>query len=177
MKLIALGMAAVLVVSGCDTPPEKGVATAQTPTAVAGGAPEPVPTKETDYDKALRFTRCMTDNGVPTNDPVLGEMLPTGLSWGPGVTAAAIEAQRAAWGKCKALLPQTWPVKLDQREIERSRNYVLCMRENGIPEPIADANGVVDQPTDDQLYRMPGYDQAVAKCRHLVDDPANDHQD
>jgi hypothetical protein len=168
---------ALLALAGCDAAPEPQVATAQSPTAAVDGAPSSVPPKETDYDKALRFTRCMTENGVPTKDPVHGEMLQTGLSWGPGVSEASIEAQRAAWNKCKAFLPATWPVKLDQQEIERSREYVLCMRENGIPEPIADASGIVDQPTGDELYRMPGYDQAVAKCRHLVDDPANDHQD
>jgi hypothetical protein len=174
MKLIVVGLAAALALSGCDAPPEPQVATVQTPTA--GGQPRPSPTKETDYDKALRFTRCLTDNGVPTKDPVVGEMLPIGPSWGPGMTEADIAAQQAAWNKCKEFLPKTWPVKLDQKEIDRSREYVLCMRENGIPEPIADANGMVEQPTGDELFRMPGYDQAVAKCRHLVDDPANDHQ-
>ena len=168
---------ALLALAGCDAPQEPQVATAQTPTAAADGTPTAVPTKETDYDKALRFTRCMGDNGVAVKDPVHGEMLQTGLGFGPGVTAASHETQRAAWNKCKEFLPRTWPVKLDQQEIERSRQYVLCMRENGIPEPIADANGFVEQPTGDELYQMPGYDQAVAKCRHLVDDPANDHQD
>jgi hypothetical protein len=170
-------MAAVLALPGCDAQQEPQVATAQSPTAAAGGAPEPVPTKETDYDKALRYTRCMTDNGVPTKDPVVGEMLMTGMVWGPGVTQSDIDAQRAAWNKCKEFLPRTWPVKVDAKEIERSRAFVVCMRENGIPEPVADANGMIEYPTGDDLYRMPGYDQAVAKCRHLVDDPANDHQD
>jgi hypothetical protein len=175
VKRIVFGAVALLVLSGCAAPSSPQVATAQTPSAAAG-APEPVPTKETDYDKALRYTRCMTDNGVPTTDPVEGEMLQTGLIWGRGVTLAEMDLRMAAVDKCKHLLPRTWPVKLDPQEIERSHGYVLCMRENGIPEPLADANGIIDQPTDDQLYRMPGYDQAVAKCRHLVDDPANDHQ-
>ncbi len=175
MKRILFSAAVVLVLAACQAPAEPEIATAQTPAATPGG-PSPVPAEETDYDKALRYTRCMTENGSAMKDPVEGVMLDTGLLWGRDVTVEAMQRHRAAWNTCKAFLPRTWPVKLDQAELDRSRDYVLCMRDNGIPEPIADANGIVDQPTGDELYRMPGYDQAVAKCRHLVDDPANDHQ-
>lgn len=175
MKRTVLTAIVVVAVAACQAPAQPEVATAQTP-AVAPSTPGAAPAQETDYDKALRYTRCMTDNGFPIKDPVEGVMLEVGLMWGAGETIETIERRRAAWEICKQLLPRTWPVKLDQAEIDRSRDYVLCMRENGIPEPLADANGMVDHPTGDQLYRMPGYDQAVAKCRHLVDDPANDHQ-
>jgi hypothetical protein len=75
----------------------------------------------------------MTESGVQMTDPVEGEMLQTALSWGPGVTAESTQLRIAALAKCKGFLPRTWPVKLDQQEIERSQEYVLCMRENGIP--------------------------------------------
>ena len=51
------------------------------------------------------------------------------------------------------------------------------MRENGIPVPEPDANGIVREPTDYSWQSTPEYEAAVARCRHLVDDPANDAQE
>jgi hypothetical protein len=34
-------------------------------------------------------------------------------------------------------------------------------------------NGLSNEPTDNWLGRMPGYDPAARACRNLVDDPAN----
>jgi hypothetical protein len=70
-------------------------------------------------------------------------------------------------------LPATWPIKLDPKEVARSRGYVRCMRKRGIPEPVADENNVVNEPTDNRLFRIPGYEAVVAACRYLVDDPAD----
>jgi hypothetical protein len=144
------------------------VATAHPSTGTKSAAPSSVAPRETDYDKALRYTRCMTENGDKMPDPVEGKPLPLG-SVGNGWTTTATPA----FQKCKQFLPATWPIKLDPKEVARSRGYVQCMRKRGIPEPVADENGVVNEPTGDSLSQMPGYDAAVRACRHLVDDPAN----
>jgi hypothetical protein len=115
----------------------------------------------------------MTANGADTADPVEGRPFPTGLTFRAGQTADDIRAQQAAYDKCKRLLPATWPVKLDPKEVARSRGYFQCMRKHGVPEPVPDRNGLINEPTEDKLGRMPGYDAAVRACRHLVDDPAN----
>lgn len=85
----------------------------------------------------------------------------------------AHSAGRVAYEKCKRFLPATWPIKLDPKEVARSRGYVQRMRQHGIPEPVADEHDVVNEPTDNALFRSPGYEAAVQACRHLVDDPAN----
>jgi hypothetical protein len=47
------------------------VATAQAPTSVPFGAPVTSPSaKESDYNEALRYTRCMKDHGEDMADPV-----------------------------------------------------------------------------------------------------------
>lgn len=165
---------AVLVLAGCSGPASPTVATAQAP-ATPTAAPSSAPPPETDYDKALRYTRCLTANGVETRDPVIGEML---------VTYAFIDfanpdlnrmnAARQAHKLCKQYLPATWPIRLDAKEVARSRAYVECMRKNGIDEPLADANNMIQQPTDDSWGLTPEYEASVRKCRHLVDDAAND---
>jgi hypothetical protein len=47
------------------------------------------------------------------------------------------------------------------------------MGKEGISMPVADENGIIDEPPGDLLETMPGYREAEAACRHLYDDPAN----
>jgi hypothetical protein len=163
----------VLLLAGCGSAPAPQVATAHPSAGVASVPPSSVAPRESDYDKALRYTRCMTANGAPVADPVEGKELPTGETLVRGDTFDTNSPRRVAYQKCKQFLPATWPIKLDPKEVARSHGYVQCMRKRGIPEPVADENDVVNEPTDNRLFRIPGYEAAVAACRHLVDDPAN----
>ena len=68
---IALGLALVAdgsALAGCSAHHEPVVATAghAASTGSPGGAAPSPSASESDYDKALRYTRCMTDHGVQT---------------------------------------------------------------------------------------------------------------
>ncbi|MEH1017028.1 hypothetical protein V6U90_28510 [Micromonospora sp. CPCC 206060] len=164
---------AFLGLAACSSPqPTPEVASAQQPSDSASAGPSAA-VKETDYDKALRYTRCLTDNGAETPDPVEGKRLVTAHVITPGVNAETMLARMAAHEKCKRFLPATWPVKVDQAEFARSRPYFDCMRSHGMDEPMPDENGMVETPTDASYRSTPEYQDAIAKCRHLYDDPAN----
>ena len=65
LSLLLLSVA----LAGCTSaPPEPQVASAAKPNGSPVAA-SPSPAAQTDYDKALAYTRCMTDNGAPTPDP------------------------------------------------------------------------------------------------------------
>jgi hypothetical protein len=167
-KLLAVVAVASLAACGPAGGPQ--VATAQGPaTPPSGGPTSSAPAGDSDYDKALRYVRCMNENGENLPDPVEGQPLPLGtLGGGPftGVTPAYLA--------CKKYLPATWPVKLDPKEIARSAKFDECMRQKGFPLAEPDANGVVIEPGDiTTITHPPGYDGAVDSCRYLVDDAAN----
>ncbi|WP_238011628.1 hypothetical protein KZZ52_14600 [Dactylosporangium sp. AC04546] len=166
--VVFLGLAACSA-----TPPAPEVASARQPSASGSAGPSPA-TKDSDYDKALRYTRCLTENGAETSDPIEGEPLVTAHVIKPGASVETMLARMAAHDKCKQFLPATWPIRIDQAEVERSRPYFDCMRSHGIDEPIPDKDGMVQTPTDVSYRSTPEYQDAVAKCRHLYDDPAND---
>jgi hypothetical protein len=131
------------------------VATAQQPAAgVSIAASVSASVKETDYDKALRFTRCMTENGAETADPVEGKPIFTGsVRTSSGLVAldrsepsAVREAKFRAFPKCEHFLPNSWPIKVDPQEIARSRPYNECLKKHGFPQPEPDAKGMVHLP-------------------------------
>ena len=159
---VALTMAAT---TACGAPAGPTVATAQRPAAAASGTPS-TPAKESDYDQAVRYTRCMTDNGEKIPDPVEGKPLQLGAS-GKGWTTTS-----AAFATCRHFLPTTWPVKADPNEIARHRPWGDCMHKHGVdvPEMNPDANGLVHSPPDPTLYYTPQWQTAEAACRYL-DDP------
>jgi hypothetical protein len=171
-------LAAIVTLVGCGVDEGPRVATAQPATPAApGSAPPSAAGKDSDYDKALRYTRCMTQNGAVTADPVEGEPLVTynRLTRAEAESGAtAYQTRYAAHQKCKQFLPTTWPIRWDPQEVVRARSYLECMRRNGIPVPVPDQNGMAQEPTDDAWHSTPEYDAALRKCRHLVDDPAND---
>jgi hypothetical protein len=171
---LPLCLAVGLILAGCGHAAAPQVATARsaapphaaTPTRSAAAEP-------TDYDKALRYTRCMTANGAPTADPVAGKALVTINVIHVGESAATLKARSAAFGKCKQYLPTTWPLRVDPADVARSRAFVACVRGRGLSWPEPDANGMAAWPTDPQAMSTPAYDAAIRACRHLYDDPAN----
>jgi hypothetical protein len=165
----------VFALAGCTATQGPTVATAQRPAAAPSG-PASAPTSaapQSDYDKALSYTRCMTAHGVVTPDPVEGQPLVTVNIMHVGESEATIDNRYAAHDKCKSLLPATWPIKQDPADIARAHNFVECMRQHGQPEPEPDANGIVHEQTDDTWRSTPEYNAAFQVCKRLVDDPAN----
>ncbi|MEV6925843.1 hypothetical protein AB0M46_15280 [Dactylosporangium sp. NPDC051485] len=185
MRRAVIVVVAFFGLAACSSsPPTPEVASARQPSASAAAGPSAA-ARETDYDKALRYTRCLTENGAETPDPVEGEPLVTAyvVTSGTSVKTYAVTprtsvettvARIEAHEKCKQFLPATWPVKVDQAQVKRSRPYFDCMRSHGIDEPVPDENGMVQGRTDPSYRSTPEYQDAVAKCRHLYDDPAND---
>jgi len=171
----------MFLLSGCTAAPVSEIPTATKPSeAVAvpsstSSSASPAPLS--DFDKAVRYTRCMTDNGVTTKDPVVGEMLPIYMTLGPdeapGFYEGRATAFRAAWNKCKQLLPATWPVKEDPAQLAKERPFKDCLKRHGIEAFEADGNGMVHYPVDTSYLDTPEYRAAEDACRKFYDDPAN----
>lgn len=150
------------------------VATAQTSKAAApASSTAPKDAKESDYDKALHYTRCMTSHGTKMADPVEGKALILGnvTKFSKG-TVIDMNSTTGPFAECKKFLPTTWPVKLDAQDIVRSRAYDECLRKHGMNVPKPDADGMVEQPTDNTQWITPEGKAASAVCRPLYDDPA-----
>jgi hypothetical protein len=162
-------LAAVLALAGCTAPaPEPQVASAARPTASAQAASSPSATKESDYDKALRFTRCMNALGETIPDPVEGKPLQT-----TSQKMGDWYMPSSNFPKCKQYLPSTWPVKMDPKELAKEAKFDACLRKRGIVVPEPDANGMVHYSTDPGYWETPEYRAAEDACRYLYDDPAN----
>ena len=160
---------AVAALAGCTSPaPEPQVASAAKPTASAAAARTPSPTKESDYDKALRFTRCMNALGENIPDPVEGKPLQT-----TGQKMGYWYVPSSNFPKCKQVLPATCPVKMDPKELAKEAKFDDCLRKRGIVVPEPDANGMVHYSTDQGYWETPEYRAAEDACRYLYDDPAN----
>lgn len=162
-------LTAAVALAGCTSPaPQPQVASAAKTTASPEAAASPSPTKESDYDKALRFTRCMNDLGEEIPDPVIGQPLQlTGIRAGDWYTPSP------NFPKCKQYLPATWPVKMDPKQLAKEAKFVACLRKRGIVVPEPDANGMVHYSTDPGYWETPEYRAAENACRYLYDDPAN----
>jgi hypothetical protein len=162
-----------LALAGCTpAPAEPAVATAARSSAPPASATSS-PKAQTDYDKALAYTRCMSDHGAPTPDPVAGQPLVTVNTFHRGDTAAMYTAKQDAFKHCKQFLPATWPLKMDPKEEVRIRKFVACVRQRGLDWPETGTDGMAAWPTDPGAMSTPEYDAATNACRHLVDDPAN----
>lgn len=177
VAILAVGL------TGCDTTSDSipEVATAHHPPA-AGASQNPgasalpsADAQETRYAKALRYTRCMTDNGVKMADPVEGKALITAAgganTWVmPERSSDWISIPADTFNKCKQFLPDSWPVKEDPAQLARERPFVECMRKHGVSWPEPDADGTVNYPVAQDA--TPEYLAAEAACRHLYVDAA-----
>jgi hypothetical protein len=161
--------------------------------SVPSAAPATSAPPETNYDKALHFTRCMNDTleamypgrGTKMPDPVEGTPLQTWVTVPPDVyqgktVGAVMGDDGGGWQimvpepfeKCKHLLPPLWPVKEDPDDTRRFGAFYDCLRKRGIDVPRADANGIITSNPNPETHQTPEYQAAEAACRHLADDPA-----
>lgn len=112
-----------------------------------------------DLDR--QFASCMRDNGVDMPDP--------GTDGGLSVSSGAGDAEEAenmqkAFETCKEFTPNGGePVKMSPEDLEASREFAKCMRENGVDMPDPDPNGgmtgALEIPED-----MAVFDAALEAC-------------
>jgi hypothetical protein len=154
-----------LAVEGCTGGPAStpGVATASSTSAHPTGSPNAA--EESDYDKALRYTRCMTALGDKVPDPVEGK--PLQITAKPLGEGDGWQAESPNYAKCKHYLPATWPVKVDPQDLALAKMFAECMRKNGIDYPMPDENGVVAYPADPTAMENTQYYAAQNSCSEI----------
>jgi hypothetical protein len=132
---LGLGLLLVLTMAACGGADNKdgGVATVNgsgKPTSAANAG------SGSESEGALRFAKCMRENGVDMPDPQVQAGGPIDLSLPEGVDPNKADS---AMQKCKPLLPNGGePTKADPQVIEAQRKFAKCMRENGVsnfPDP------------------------------------------
>jgi hypothetical protein len=131
------------------------------------------PAPSSAQDRALAFSRCMRDNGVPNfPDPTVNEEGGVGLTVPDGTDRATVDRAMEA---CRQYQPDGGePTKLDPQRLEQLRAYAKCMRENGIenlPDP-TDQGIQVDGNTSGIDPASAAYQAADKVCRkHAPPEP------
>jgi hypothetical protein len=129
-----LGAAVVglLALGGCTNEPAAEVATVAGPTATT------TPTTTTDLQKEIEFVACMRGKGVADMvDPIPGDTSGrSAVRYMLDVLGKGSDnAFQAALDQCLNLLPPVpEPPPPGTEEIEKSRQFAKCMRENGAPD-------------------------------------------
>ncbi|MGH3714023.1 MAG: hypothetical protein ACRDT4_11270 [Micromonosporaceae bacterium] len=164
-KGLVLALMVALSVAGCGYADDgNGIATGGG-TAKATG---PAADRMTDKERAVKFGRCMRENGVPDfPDPDVE---------GGGVRLRAPEGMDkkkvdAAMEKCKQYLPNAGePPPADPKRRAQMLKYAQCMREHGVPKfPDPDDDGRM-QINSDQLGMPPDdprFKAAEKECAKL----------
>ncbi len=113
---------------------------------------------------AVKFAQCMRDNGVDIPDPgpdadKLGGL--TGVDRNSPAFKPAMEA-------CKQYLPGGGDLsKMDEKQLERLREFARCMREQGVDMPDPDPNG--GKPDLGQVDRnSPAFRTALEACQGKI---------
>jgi hypothetical protein len=170
LTILAVACAVVATLAACTEADHPQVATAQSAPAAAAVSSSPSPA-DSDYDKALKYVRCMNAKGVKLPDPVEGKPLPL-LEPGANPGVGGWEPIPPQFQECKHLMPTTWPVKEDPALTVKLRAYRACMHDEGVEVPGPDGNGMVRVPSD----LVPSYSfdyvaaDGVCKKLYLGDD-------
>jgi hypothetical protein len=150
--------------AGCASSADTGVATAGGDKTTSSSAKP-----ESEKEAALKFARCMRENGVPDfPDPEFDENGGISLSLPGGVDPTTVDA---AQEKCKQYLPNGGePEQMSPEDLEKQREYSKCMRDNGVPEfPDPDANGGIRIEGGPGLDpQSPEFKAADEKCKQLL---------
>lgn len=161
--LAALAMVA-LIGAGCSNAPAEN-----------GNTSTSSDKNATNRDKAVKFARCMRDNGVTEfPDPDASG----GLTIDGVVNGSSLDPSTAAWkeaiGACKDLQPPGFTGrKRSAGEQENALEFAQCIRENGVkdfPDPAA-GEPLVDTrriPSANQPGGMTILNAAMQKCRALA---------
>lgn len=123
VPLLLLAALAACSDGGADGP---GVATVGN-AASASASPDPSAPAADEEERQRQFTQCMRDEGIEVDD-----------AKGPGQEVRAQgdkQKMRQAMEKCRKYLPNGGePTRPSAADLEKLREYAVCMRENGLPE-------------------------------------------
>ncbi|SDN48796.1 hypothetical protein [Allokutzneria albata] len=147
-----------LVLAGCSGQPEGKVASLggdKDKAAAQNDADVPKDPKE----RALKFAKCMRDNGVDMPDPTFGE---GGASIALGSGDADMEKFKKANKACEKYSGAKDFNPNDPKVKEEQLKWAKCMREQGIDMPDPGADGSVRaMPMDKDQKKM---EEAFKKC-------------
>jgi hypothetical protein len=126
-------------------------------------------------DMALRFARCVRENGVPDfPDPKFNGNGGTSLNMPAGANKQTVDKAMAA---CKQFMPYGGePPKLDPARLEQLRAYAKCMRANGVPDfPDPTEQGIqINGNTSALDPASPSMKAADQKCQKYAPAPPGD---
>jgi hypothetical protein len=145
---------------------------ASAPSETAGGAG----TRDTARGEAVRFARCMRDNGVRAfPDPdASGRMTIDGVLNGSSLDASA-PAWKEAMSACKDLQPAGFTGhRRNAQQQEHALAFARCVRENGVQDfpdpteegPLIDTTRIPSAAGRGALD-IPGFQAALDACREV----------
>ena len=171
---LSLVLLAALALGGCGKADDTtGVVTAHGTASASAAASHG--TAGDEKELALRFAKCVRQNGVPDfPDPKFNADGGTSLDLPPGADEAKV---RHAMEACRQYQPNGGePIKLDPERLDQLRAYAKCMRENGVknyPDP-TDQGFQINGNTSGLDLDSPSVKAADAKCLKYAPPAAGD---
>jgi len=174
MLIWLLAALCIGVLAACTQAADAGIPTASGSQEASSGEAdlaqdETTPAAEDDADKALAWSRCMRENGVPEfPDPdSQGRIL---ISPPGSINPDSPEFQKAS-AACLHLAPEGWgEAEVDPGDVEVMLEFAHCMRENGVPEfPDPDPNAGARISFGSVNPQDPKAQAALEVCRAILD--------
>ncbi|MPZ64492.1 MAG: hypothetical protein GEU83_02840 [Pseudonocardiaceae bacterium] len=134
--LAAPALAGLLLLAGCGTGSDPGVASVSGDASAAPTSAAP----QDPADAALAYGRCMRENGVPDfPDPEVDAdgrvRIEAGVGAGGPIDPAQAPALEAALEACDDILPTPDLSEEDEARLQDAAlAYARCMRDNGVPD-------------------------------------------
>lgn len=162
--LALIAMVAVISACGSRAPTETG----------SGSSGANRNTTTTRYEKAVKFSKCMRNNGVSAfpDPPASGELTIDGIANGSSLdTNSAVFTQ--AISACRDLEPPGFTgQKATPQQMDARLKFAQCMRDNGVADfpdptpngPLIDTNRIPSLAGKDPRSD-PGLNAAMHKCR------------
>ena len=131
----------------------------------------------TNHEKAVKFAKCMRNNGVSAfpDPPASGELTIDGIANGSSLDPST-PAFKQAIGACKDLEPPgLMGQKATPQQMDARLKFAQCMRENGVPDfpdptpngPLIDTNRIPSLAGKDPRSD-PGLNAAMHKCSEFA---------
>ena len=120
---------------------------------------------DTAADKALKFRKCLRDNGMDVQEPKPGED-PRGMTIGSNGSEASM---KKAMDACKQFSANP-SGEISQADKDKALKFAQCMRKNGVEEFPDPKGGMMRM--DDTIAKDPDFEKAQEACqKHLGGGP------